>query len=84
MSYWLRIAIALDACIQAFFRVGVLGVTISARAGTAKAHGHLWGCWLCRLLDHSAWIGFGPGHCEDAIIHDRERARAVLTELEGY
>jgi len=83
-AYLLRIAIALDAFVQATFRVGVIGVTISARAGTAKAHGHRWGCWLCAALDHATWIGFGPGHCEQAIISDRERALLVLRELDGY
>jgi hypothetical protein len=92
VSYWLRILIALDACIQAFFRVGVLGVTISARAGTGKAHGHAWACILCQLLDSrfGKLVGFGRdpvtglGHCEGAIIGDRARAQAVLRELDGY
>lgn len=86
--YWLRVLIALDALVQITWRYGVPGVTISSRAGTAKAHGHKWGCWLCDFLDRAWWIGFGrdpdgTGHCESAIKHDRERAEAALKELEG-
>jgi hypothetical protein len=78
-AYLLRVAIAFDAFVQALFRYGTLGVTISARAGTAKAKDHRWGCWLCAALD---WLD--PGHCGKAIKNDRRRARAVLKELEGY
>jgi hypothetical protein len=84
VNYFLRIAIALDACIQAFFRFGVPGVTISSRIGTAAAHGHKWGIAGSWLLDHTPWLGFGPGHCASAIVNDRLRALAVLDELRGY
>ena len=40
--------------------------TISSRAGKNKAKGGWWGKWLCRGLDL-----IDPGHCEDAIEHDR-------------
>ena len=77
--YFFRVLIAIDACIQAFFRRGVPGVTISSRAATARARGHRWGCVLCRFLD---WLD--PGHCAKAIRSDRRRARAALKELKGY
>jgi hypothetical protein len=92
VNYFLRVAIGFDAFVQSLFRVGVLGVTISARAGTGKAKGHTWACWLCDALDSrfGKLLGFGRdsvtglGHCEGAIIGDRERANAVLDELRGY
>ena len=82
MSYWLRIVIAFDQFVQALLREGTPGITISSRAGTAAAHGHRWGCWLCWLLDR-AWGFGGLGHCESAIRHDIERAQAVIYELRG-
>ena len=83
MAYLLRLAIAFDMGVQAFFRFGRPGITISSRAGMAKAEGHRWGCILCWLLDR-AWGFGGRGHCEQAIVHDRERAQAVLESLKSY
>lgn len=79
--YWLRLAIGLDAFVQAFFRFGVLGVTISSRIGTAAAHGHAWGVCGSWLLDKTPWLGFGPNHCRDAICNDILRNRAAIVEL---
>lgn len=82
-AYLLRVVIALDACGQAFLRFGTLGVTLSARIGTAAAHGHAWGhagVWVLERSIPLRWI-FGPGHCAGAIRHDIERARAAIAEL---
>lgn len=54
------------------------GETISARAATARNHGHRWGCWLCKMLD---WIE--TNHCDEAIANDRRRAEAVIDDLKG-
>ncbi len=81
MSYILRVLIALDAFIQALFNRGVIGVTISSRCGTGVAHGHRWALWLNWLLEHTSWIGFGPGHCCSAIENDKLRAKAAIAEL---
>jgi hypothetical protein len=89
-GYVHRTLLADDELIQAHFNFGMMGVSISARSGTAKAHGHRWGCWLCDFLDWAKWLGFGKdpvtgqGHCESAIQNDRLRALATLKELEGY
>ncbi len=77
MSYILRVLIALDAFIQALFNRGVIGVTISSRCGTGVAHGHKWALCLNWLLDHTSWIGFGPGHCQEAICNDILRAERL-------
>lgn len=77
-AYILRVLIAFDGLIQAMFRFGNVGVTISARAGTAKNNGHRWGCLLCRCLD---WLD--ADHCAKAIQGDIRRARQVLKELGG-
>lgn len=77
MNYVLRLCIALDGLIQATFRYGSHGVTISSRVGTAAAHGHEWGIVGNRMLDYV----LGHNHCREAIKHDRLRAHAVLKEL---
>lgn len=82
-AYLLRVAIAIDAMLQAWSHFGTIGVTISGRIGTAAAHGHAWGVAAQWLLERSyplRWI-FGPGHCAGAIRHDIERARAAIAEL---
>ena len=85
--FLLRVAIALDAFIQAWFRGGVLGVTISSRCGTAADHGHWWGIAGDWLLNH-CWP-FGPdkctgeSHCTGAIKNDSLRAVYALGELLG-
>lgn len=70
--------VAFDEWGGAFMPRALPGETISARAATARNHGHLWGCWLCRLLD---WLE--KDHCDDAIVNDRLRAQAVIRDLEG-
>lgn len=77
MNYFLRLCIALDGLIQATFRYGSHGVTISARTGSAAAHGHAWGVWFSSVLD----CVLGKDHCKGAIRNDRLRAHAVLKEL---
>jgi hypothetical protein len=80
-SWWLRTLIAFDALLQVMWRGGNCGVTMSSRIGTAAAHGHRWGLAGSWLLDHTAWLGFGPGHCQEAICNDILRARAAIVEL---
>lgn len=97
-GYLLRVLIALDQLAQAISNKGLLGVTISARSGTAQAHEHEWGCVLCGFLDravirwyfrdkqHSFGFGIDPvtgkGHCQQAIEGDIARAKAVLASLQ--
>lgn len=77
MREWLlRIAIAFDQMVQAMFRFGIPGETISARAGKARRRGKTYGCLLCWLLD-----ALNPGHCERAIRNDIARAKAVIDDL---
>ena len=75
-AYLLRVLIAFDQLVQAAFRFGKPGVTISARAGTAAAHGRSWGSWLSLALDE-----LEPGHCAKAIRNDIARANAAIEEL---
>jgi hypothetical protein len=79
--YWLRVLIAFDALLQVMWRYGTPGVTMSSRIGTAAAHGHRWGIAGSWLLDHTAWLGFGPNHCREAVCNDILRARAAIAEL---
>ena len=60
------------------------GVTISARAGTAKAHNHKWGCFVCDTILAIWPFGTENGveHCKLAIEGDIKRAHDVLHELE--
>lgn len=74
-----NVLVAIDQALGALAPRSLPGETISARAATARAHGHRWGCWLCRVLD---WIE--EGHCAAAIANDRRRAREVLDDLDGY
>jgi hypothetical protein len=83
MNYFLRVAIAFDQFVQACCNKGTIGITISARAGTAEAHGKRWGIWLSWLLDRTPGFG-GPGHCLAAIRNDRLRAHVVLKELSEW
>lgn len=79
MSYFIRILIAFDGLCQAVFRYGTIGVTISARAATARHRGHRWGCWLCDLfLDR-----IEANHCELARLGDIGRAKKAIAELEA-
>jgi hypothetical protein len=78
-AYLLRVAIALDCFAQAICNRGMLGITISARAETARFHGHRWGCVLCRALD---WLD--PGHCAGAREGDMRRAQDVIDTLREY
>ena len=81
--YWLRVLIAWDQVAQTSWRYGKPGVTMSARIGTAAAHGHRWGLaarWLLETAYPLRWF-FGPGHCAGAIRHDSERARQAIAEL---
>lgn len=73
--------IAFDALIQVTWRYGQPGVTMSSRIGTAAAHGKTWGRVGSWLLDHTAWLGFGPNHCREAVCNDILRARAAIAEL---
>lgn len=86
LEYILRIWIAIDAMVQASFRFGNIGVTISSRIGTAAAHGHRWGLIGWWLLDHTWPFGKDPvtgeSHCKSAIENDIIRAKAAITELE--
>jgi len=76
-AYLLRIAIAFDGLCEAFLHYGTIGVTISARAATARNHGHKWGCWLCNyFLDL-----IQANHCELARLGDIRRAQAAIDEL---
>jgi hypothetical protein len=77
-AYLLRVAIALDQLLQALCNKGILGITISARAATARKHAHAWGCVLCRFLD---WLE--TDHCELARRNDIKRAHAVIESLEA-
>ncbi len=79
VRYWVRVLIAFDQFVQATFRLGTPGVTISSRAGTASAHGHRWGHCGCWLLNKARV--FKEDHCRNAIRHDLDRARAVIAEL---
>lgn len=83
-AYLLRVCIALDGFVQACCHFGTIGVTISARAGTAAAHGHRWGLVAWWLLDRVWPFGKdadGTSHCKSAIHNDVARARKVISEL---
>lgn len=87
-GYLLRVSIAIDQLIQACCNRGVLGVTISARAGTAETNRHRWGIWLSWLLDRLWPFGLDPQtlerHVVGAIKGDRWRAYYVLHSLWPY
>jgi hypothetical protein len=85
-----RLSLALDDFIQAWFREGVIGVTISSRTGTAKDHGHKWGEYGERFLNH-CWpfnLDFKTSdgkisHCDGAITNDCLRSVNVIRSLLG-
>jgi hypothetical protein len=89
-GYLLRVSIAFDQLVQAACNRGILGITISARAGTAEAQTppHKWGLWLSRLLDWMWPFGRDPltgeRHVVGAIRGDRWRAFYVLNSLWTY
>ena len=78
-AYWLRCWIAIDQCIQAFLNRGIIGVTLSARAETARYHNHKWGCYLCKILD---WID--KDHCHNARVNDMRRAKDAYDSLRDW
>ncbi len=91
LAWWapflLRVAIAFDAFVQAWFRGGIIGITISSRIGTAKDHDHLWGGlgeWLLnRVWPFGCDPVTGESHCTGAIKNDSLRAVYVIAELLG-
>jgi hypothetical protein len=89
-GYGLRVSIAVDQLGQAACNKGILGITISARSGTAEAQKppHRWGVWLSWLLDRMWPFGRDPKtgerHVVGAIKGDRWRAYFVLQSLWGY
>ena len=78
-NYFIRILIALDMVLQACLHCGVIGITISSRAYTAKVHGHRWGILLVGFLDL-----FEKDHCRKSLEADRARAQAVLDSLKEF
>lgn len=77
MKNWLHNwLVAFDEFCGAFFPRSLPGQTISSRAASAREHGHLWGCWLCRFLDF-----IDPNHCNEALQNDKTRAQAVIDDL---
>jgi hypothetical protein len=75
-AYLLRVCIAADQLLQAMFRYGKPGVTISARVGTAAAHDKKWGLLCARMLNV-----LGRDHCKLAVLNDIQRARDAIKEL---
>lgn len=78
-EYLKRILVALDQLLQACFRKGLPGETISARAGKAAKRKKAWGCLLCKILNL-----IQDDHCNKAIKHDLLRAQAVIDDLKDY
>jgi Cu2+-containing amine oxidase len=79
-GYILRWWLALDQFVQAAWpNRGLTGITISARAETARYHDHKWGCYLCKLLD---WIE--RDHCHNARLNDMKRAKAAYESLRDW
>lgn len=76
-AYLFRVAVAGDDLANVAMD-GMDGMTISARAGYARAAGKRWGCILCGILD---WIQ--RDHCAKAMDNDIARARAVETYLQA-
>lgn len=70
--------VALDEFCGSLFPRSLPGQTISSRAATARNNGHLWGCWLCKLLDL-----IDSNHCNKALANDIKRAQAVIDDLKG-
>jgi len=71
-NWWLD----LDEFIGGFFPRSLPGETMSSRAASARNHGHLWGCWLCKFLDF-----IDSDHCNEALQNDKVRAQAVIDDL---
>ncbi len=84
-SYLLRVSIAWDGTWQAMANYGTIGITISARALTAAAHGHHWGEFMFWLLDRLWPFGRDPvtgkSHCVSARENDILRAQRAIAEL---
>jgi hypothetical protein len=84
-GYFLRVSIGFDALVQAMCNFGVLAVTISARAWTAKCNGHPWGIRMVSFLDWCPGFGKDPvtgeSHCLGAWRNDQLRAQAAIDSL---
>lgn len=78
MKRWLwKVLVAADVFWNVVFN-GYPDETISARAATARRDGKRWGCILCKWLE-----SFDPGHCDNAIQSDEQRAAAAVNDLKG-
>lgn len=77
MKAWAyNVLLALDLLASAILG-GILGETLSGRAGTAYAQGKLRGKIFCPLINLLAW---NRNHCQEAIAGDLRRARAVIAD----
>ena len=82
MRYLFRILLSMDYLLNAVFD-GPPGQSLSVRAWTARVDGRRWGCWLCWTLERawSRYIGFGPGHCDDAAKSEIVRLQYTLDQI---
>jgi hypothetical protein len=78
MRAWLTgIVIAVDGLGNAIAN-GSPCLTLSARAATARRDGRTWGRVLCAALEV-----INPGHIPRAVMNNRARLLAAITELDG-
>ncbi|MGH8335596.1 MAG: hypothetical protein ACRETL_01945 [Gammaproteobacteria bacterium] len=75
-TYLFNILLALDILASAIL-AGRPGETMSGRAGTAQREGALRGRILAPVID---FIMRNPKHCQEAILNDVQRAKAVVAD----
>lgn len=76
MSYLFNVLLALDLLGSALTG-GIIGETLSGRAGTAQRQGKLRGRIFAPIIN---FIMGDPNHCEEAIAGDMRRAAAVIAD----
>lgn len=75
-AYLFSVAVSGEAVINVAYG-GTDGMTLSARAGYARAIGKRWGHIVCRVLD-----SIHCDHCRKAIDNDIARNKALLVYLQ--
>ena len=75
---------AFDVFLNVFIFMGLQDETMSAHAGRLMLAGSGWGKFCSYMLEYPplGWI-FGHKHVQGAIIHDEERAAAIVAVEEA-
>lgn len=75
-GYWFNVLLCIDLLGSAFTG-GIVGETLSGRAGSAQLQGKWRGKFFAAIIN---FLADNPNHCVDAIKNDKLRAETVIAD----